>query len=106
MKIYNKIDNIFKIILLIFAQIFILTLTVGTIIFISLNENDIKQISNSKIWTVEMISNIKKQSLIIIWFALPVSLFIIVNNTYKLYKWLYFKKVTHYQKKSKFRKDY
>lgn len=87
MKIYLKIDKIFKILFLIFAQIAIVFITISLIIFISLSKNDIEKIQNNEMMK-NFLLNMKMQANILIWFMAPLTIYILGNNIYKLYAWL------------------
>lgn len=87
MKIYLKIDKIFKILFLIFAQIAIVFITISLIIFISLSKNDIEKIQNNEMMK-NFLLNMKMQANILIWFMAPLTIYILGNNIYKFYAWL------------------
>lgn len=94
MKIYLRIDKIFKILFLIFAQIAIVFITISLIIFISLSKNDIEKIQNNEMMK-NFLLNMKTQANILIWFMTPLTIYILGNNIYKLYDWLHNKRITN-----------
>lgn len=94
MKIYLKIDKIFKILFLIFAQIAIVFITISLIIFIGLSKSDIEKIENNEMMK-NFLLNMKMQANILIWFMAPLTIYILGNNIYKLYDWLHNKRITN-----------
>ncbi len=92
-KILTKTDKWLKIILLIFANITVLSFTLAAIVFLSMSDNQIKlAYPNQNLY--EMIIQMKDVFKVLIWFLVPLSLIIIVINVWKLYKWLYSKRET------------
>ena len=94
MKIYLKIDKIFQILFLVFAQIAIVFITISLIIFISLSKSDIEKIQNNEMMK-NFLLNMKIQANILIWFMAPLTIYILGNNIYKLYDWLHNKRITN-----------
>lgn len=102
-NIYFRVDRIFKILLLIFAQIVIFALTLSAIILVVANKQTIEKQEGINDAVKSLLLDLKTQMQIWIWFLIPISIYLISTNIYKLYNWLYEQKTNKKKKKHNLR---